>query len=318
MNLEPFRVLILTHMRPGATPRRWHRLPPLLAGRGWEVIHLSRERWRDFIPALVRFRPRVVVAAGAIGFLPALLRRWSLLRSYLVHDWIDDYAENMGRLYGRRLVSGLERIAVGGADLVSSPSVSRIQRARSWSRKAVFIPHGVEEDFDAAVPKNLPGTSRVGYVGIVNRAKRVDRLIEAVRGLPCELYLIGPAEDELVRNAPRNAHFLGEVPPREVAAYIKAFDIAVLTMDNDSCVKMVEYIRARRPIVALAGRVSGTLKDGEEALITDDLRSGIVRLIADPALRASLSAALARQETLTWPEVAGRFVREVEDQIRHS
>jgi len=259
-----------------------------------------------------------VVAAGPIGFFPSWLRRRGLLRSFLVYDWIDDYADNLGRLYGRRLVAGMERMAVVGADLVTSPSRSRTERAREAGRRAAFIPHGVEDDFDAAPPKTLAGTSRVGYVGIVNRAKRVDRLIDAVRGLPCELYLVGPAEGDLVRGAPPNAHFLGDVPPAEVAAYVKAFDIAVLTMDNDSCVKTVEYVRARRPIVALSGRVSRELEDGKEALITDDLRAGISRLIADAALRSSLSSALARRETFTWPEVAEKFMQAVEESIRCS
>lgn len=316
--VSDFRVLILTHMRPGATPRRWHRLPPLLAGLGWEVLHLPRGRWREFIPALVRFRPRAVVAAGPIAFLPALLRRRGLLRSFLVHDWLDDYAENVGSIYGRRLVSGLERIAVAGADLVTSPSAARAERARRAGKRAVFVPHGVEEDFDAVPPRDLPGRNRVGYVGIVNRAKRVDRLIEAARGLDCDLYLVGPAEEELVRSAPPNAHFLGDVPSRAVAGYVKSFDVAVLTMDNDSCVKMVEYIRARRPIAALAGKAALALKDNEEALIANDLRPALKRLLADAALRASLSAALARRETLTWPEAAARFARAVEDQLRRS
>ena len=290
-------------------------MPPLLAARGWEVLHLSKARWREFFPALKRFHPRAVVSAGPIGFLPAVCRRLGILRVFLVHDWLDDYAENMGHLYGYPVMSRLEKLAVTGADLVTSPSQFRTEKARRWGKKACFIPHGVEEHFERIPPKNLPGAVRVGYVGIANRAKRVDRLVEAARGLACDLYLIGPAETELIRNAPANAHFLGEVPPGEVPGYVKAFDIAALTMDNDSCVKMSEYIRARCPIVALSGRVARALQAGEEALIVDDLREGIARLIADPGLRAALSAALGRRETFTWPEVAEKFQEAVEAEV---
>lgn len=307
------KILFVSQLRPddlefSRNPRGWAALVHFWQVQGADVACA----WRDSVSAphrLVRavraFRPDLVVTGWLAAPLVVWLRRRGLIPAPVVHAWDDYYAEQAA--WPAWTIRPLERYAVQRADFVTSPSRWNIARAQHWGVPCRYVPHGSDPFPEAPDPDapRLAGDRILVYSGHQTVYQRTERLIQAVRGLPCDLYLAGPVNPAMRKRAPGNAHFLGLLPQRMMPRLYAQAHVLGHTSDQDSTFKVFEYIRARKPILALAGRVEHLLKHGETAYVTADLREGIKRLFGDAVLRAKLVSGVSAIPSFSWEETAG-------------
>jgi glycosyltransferase involved in cell wall biosynthesis len=157
----------------------------------------------------------------------------------------------------------------------------------------------------------------VVYTGHFYAWKGVDTLVEAMRGSPAHLYLVGGIPEMITAMRARlaaepNMHVVGWAPPAQVPLYLAAADVLALPNSGREAIssrytsplKLFEYMAAERPIVASdLPALREVLTDGANALLVPAdnaaaLRQAVDRLLANPAL----AARLARQARL---DVAG-------------
>lgn len=186
-------------------------------------------------------------------------------------------------------------------------------------------------------PRIAPATPgapvRVAFVGSFKRWHGLDLLVDAwiaarARGADLTLDLLGdgperPALQARVRHAGAGEHarFLGARPHPEVAAFLRAADIAVAAAPADvdpyfSPLKVYEYAAAGCAIIAPAcGQTGERFGHERDALLVPPgdagaLADALVRLAAEPSLRRRLGAAArqrARRE-FDWSHVARRLL----------
>ena len=290
---------------------RWHWLPFYFEKLGYEVDQVLKQEWKYFYLKYLKFKPDILISVGPIAFIPSLLKKLKFIRSPHIHDWTDDNVDINGREYGITKMALYEYFTVENADYITTPSIFRYERCKLWDKKAYYIPHGVREDFDEKEAVELKGKIKVFYGGEISRRKRVDMLIDAVKGLNCDLYLAGKTSYEL-KNTPENVHFLGFIPQKDLPGYLKAADILVLTADNDSSLKVFEYIKAGKAILGIRGRLNYVLTHLENAYLTDDLKSGLKILIQDEELRKQLARNVKKIKVYSWKEVARIYLKILE------
>ena len=266
----------------------------------------------------LKFKPDVLISVGPIAFIPSVLKKLRFVRAIHVHDWTDDNVDINGREHGITKMALYEYFTVENADYITTPSIFKYERCKLWDKKVFYIPHGVPEDFDEKHPVELEGEIKVFYAGEISRRKRVDMLIEAVKGLDCDLYLAGKVSEELKGKweGMKNVHFLGLIPQSELPRYLKAADILVLTADDDCTLKMFEYIKAGKAILGIRGRLNYVLTHLENAYLTDDLKKGLKVLIENEGLRKRLADGIKRVKVYTWREVADMYLRVLEEVLR--
>ena len=148
--------------------------------------------------------------------------------------------------------------------------------------------------------------------------KRVDRIMEALRGLPEDVHLLVAGDGDMQQawkqlsgelGLAQRVHFLGNVPHGRIPLYIRAADVFVLNSEYEGLSHtLLEVLNLGTPIVASG--VCGNpevVEDGVNGLLVDpndplELRAAIERLLADEQLRGRFVAAgLARR---------GQFTRE--------
>jgi glycosyltransferase involved in cell wall biosynthesis len=160
--------------------------------------------------------------------------------------------------------------------------------------------------------------------------KRVDGIIEALRGLPNDVNLLVAGDGDMLEEWRAHAtrlgladrvQFLGNVPHAWIPLYIRAADVFVLNSEYEGLSHtLLEVMNLGTPIVASA--VCGNpevIEDGVNGLLVDPrrpetLRAAVERLLADPALAQRFAAAgLARRDTfrrdVTFGEVERALVR---------
>jgi glycosyltransferase involved in cell wall biosynthesis len=150
------------------------------------------------------------------------------------------------------------------------------------------------------------------YLGDQALYKGMRRLMEAMRGLDADLFMVGTPNDSLLKLAPANVHFTGRVPPQEVQAVLSQADVLVNPSDQDSNFKLQEYIRAGKPILGVEGRMAWAFEHGKNAWLCSDLKEGMMRLAGDSALRDCLTAGVRAMPVLSWEQVA----RELESVLK--
>jgi glycosyltransferase involved in cell wall biosynthesis len=283
-------------------------LADLFRKAGCEVDYLYKKDLKWFYPQYLKFKPDVVISVHEEGPVPTIFKKLHLLRAPHVHDWVDDYTDINGKEHGIAFIAFCEYYTVANADFIITPSVYRKERCDLWGKRAFYIPHGVESDFDAKPLKSLQGKVKVVYAGEQSERKGVGNLIAAAAGLDCELYLIGRVNEAYSQRFRPNVHFLGQVDHTEIPGYLKAADILVMPADNDSTFKMFEYLKARAAILARRGKTGYVLTHLENAYLTDDLASGLRELMANPELRDRLREGTGRMKIHTWNEVAGMWL----------
>jgi glycosyltransferase involved in cell wall biosynthesis len=137
--------------------------------------------------------------------------------------------------------------------------------------------------------------------------------VRAFAGLPDSASLLvvgdGPEREAVEATVEAAAvgdrvRLVGKVPHAEVPSYLRAMDIGVAPFERQasfyfSPLKVVEYLAAGLPVVAtsqgelpeLIGPAGVTVAPGSHA----ELAAALQRLVADDALRASLSRLAPRQ-----------------------
>ncbi len=290
------------------TPRGWGALPHYWRLMGADVL----QAWRDDLIRPYRlfrllrgFRPDIVVTGWLAAPVIVFLRRVGAITVPVVHAWDDYYDEQSA--WPKWVVGPLEKYSVIHADFVTSPSRFNISKALHWGVPCRYVPHG--SDSPGVVPQGvdvprLTGKFIIVYSGNQSTYQRTERLIESVRGMDCDLYIFGRINEAMKAVAPENAHFMGMVEQSLLPYVYAQADVLAHTSDQDSTFKVFDYIRARKPILALSGRVEYFLKHGETAYITEDLREGIRTLSADRALCAHLVAQVSSIPCFSWENVS--------------
>jgi glycosyltransferase involved in cell wall biosynthesis len=185
-----------------------------------------------------------------------------------------------------------------------------------------MLPNGVDpvrfrperDDRDAVRGQlGLSDEPVVGFLGTLKPWHDVATLVHAMelvaRREPAPHLLVvgdGPERgrlEDLARNLQFSeaVTFTGEVPHDSVAAYIGAFDVAVLPYGADgdyfSPLKLFEYLAAERPVVATdVGDIGHCLTNGESGLTyppgdVNALAGAISALLSDPLWASSLARA---------------------------
>jgi phosphatidyl-myo-inositol alpha-mannosyltransferase len=191
------------------------------------------------------------------------------------------------------------------------------------------IPNGVDVPrFASAVPiaRWQDGTPNVLFVGRLEPRKGVLDLLKAHRilrktGSENRLLIVGsgPQEREARRYVAtrglQEVEFLGRVSDAEKAQLFRTVDVytSPATGGESFGVVLLEAMAAGAPIVAsdIHG-YKGVVRRGREGLLVPphepkELAAAIARLLADPGLRAEMSAAgRVRAEDFSWPRVAAR------------
>lgn len=305
------RIQIISHAtekNPAAIKMRWHWLPMYFEEFGHEVDHVFKQDWKYFYYRYLKFKPDVLISVGPIAFMPSLLKKMGLIRAPHVHDWTDDNVDINGKEHGITKMALYEYFTVENADYIITPSIYRKERCELWGKNVLYIPHGVDKDFDKKEPAKINGKVKIMYAGEQSKRKRVDKLIEAVKDLDCDLYLFGRTNKDFEKLASKEVHFMGLVDQKEIPGYLKSMDILVLTMDNDSCLKMFEYIKAGKTILGIRGKLNYVLSHTENAYLTDDLAKGLMVLINNHELRDHLEENVKKIKVDTWEEIAEKYI----------
>jgi len=314
------RIMVISHARekePKDVWMRWHRLPYLFKQKGHKIKYILKKDWKWFYLKYLKFKPDVIISAGVIGALPCFLKKIGLVRKPIIHDLTDNYTECMAAKHSIDKIAFLEHYIIKNSDFIISPSIAAIKKCKLFGKKAFYIPHGVNPDFDEKKPVKLKGKLKILYSGEQTKYKRVDELIKAVKDLDCDLYLLGTTNEEFKKFASKNVHFLGQVHHNNVASYLKAADILVITNNDDSTLKMFEYLKAGKVILGLKGRLEYFLSNKVNAYLTYDLAKGIKELTSNKKLREYLIKNAKKINVKVWDEIAEDYLELIKKLIRN-
>ena len=315
------KIQILTAARekvPDPPIHDFERLPILFRKLGHDVDYIVKSEWWRVYLRYLKFKPDVIISVGPIAALPGFLKRIGLIkRALLVNDWTDYWTETMGEKHGIAKIAFLEFYGIEKADLVVTSTIFNYDRARLLGKKAYYRQHGVDLNLEKVKEAKLEGKFKILYCGSQdNKMKRIEKLIDAVRDLDCDLYLMGKPNPDLQKIASKNVHFLGFIPPKEIPPYYKAADIITMTMDSDGSLKLFQAFKVGKPLLALNGRISNILTHRENAYLTPNLREGLIELMKDKKLREYLSNNIKKMKTMTWEEVAKYYIEILEKELK--
>jgi glycosyltransferase involved in cell wall biosynthesis len=226
----------------------------------------------------------------------------------------------------RALGGAVERSALRRADAVvvlTDRTAAALAADGVPADRVRTIPSGFDPHLFAGDPRDvLPEAARprIGYVGRLAPQKCADRLVEAFGRMcePASLVVVGDGPDRervhaLAAGLPR-VHLTGFVEHTAVPAVLASLDVLVLPSAYEEMGSVLtEAMASGLPVVASdVGGIPEVVRDGVTGLLVppgdvDALAAALDRLVADPCLRARLSAgARARAADYAWPRLAAR------------
>ena len=287
-----------------------------------ELATPLRYRWMGITPSLPLVlrslpRPDVVHVFGYRDAVTTLTAVWARLRSIpYVFEPLDMYVRRYRNVPVKRAFDRLlgEPVARGAALVIA---VSELERAELIEagldpRRVVVRPNGFpapHEERGSALRDRLglgPEVPLILNVGRISFKKGLDLLLEAVGGIPdVHLALVGPDDGdgtysrlEAMRARPELAgrvHLLPPVDDRQPRELYGEADVFVLPSWNESFGMVAAEAAAAGTPVVLTDRCGVAALLGERAAVivppdAGRIREAIVRVLADPALRARLAA----------------------------
>jgi glycosyltransferase involved in cell wall biosynthesis len=221
----------------------------------------------------------------------------------------------------RRAIHRLDRVALGEATKLAAISRNVAERLRSslGLEAEVVLPPPQHLDFRCEAYDDF-----VLSVGRLDRAKRVDLLLEALAAEPGLRAVIagdGPDRARLEELARRHgldgrARFAGRVPPEELAAlYARCLAVYYAPVDEDYGMVPYEAFLSEKPVVTTtdAGGPLDVVADRRTGLVCEprgEALAGAVRFLREhpDEVRSFGRAGKAVAEQVTWDHAIDRLL----------
>jgi glycosyltransferase involved in cell wall biosynthesis len=319
---------VLAAAAPGAPTRDEHfRLvgrAPFLDG---PLFYLSLP-WR-IARQLREFRPDAALVQGiheTVAFLIA--RRLARSATRVILDVQGDWHEAT-RLYGspfRRLLNPLNDAlaapAVRGADCVRTVSTQTTALVRALGREpaAIFPSYVDAEAFLERSPDALPERPRAVFVGVLERYKAFDTLVDAWRlaapRVPAAtLHVVG--DGSMRDRVPADVEWSRRLTAEEVAAAMDASWLVCLPSRSEGLprVALEAACRGRAIVGGNRAGIPDVVDDGVNGFLVDPddasaLADALVRILSDRALAARLGSA-ARKTGEEWGVTPTEYAEKV-------
>lgn len=284
---------------------------------------IGKSDWTKFYSFYRKFKPDLIIVEWVpASIIPLFLRRIGLINCPITLNWGDYYAEMMDNnlKHPKFIVKLMENYTVKNVDFITTVSKRNEKIAKAKGKMAFYIPHGIfNTDKKTKIRIDKLKTKKENitaiYLGDQTKWKKVDQLIEAVRGLPCDLFMFGETNPEFQKIAPENVHFMDWIDKLEVKSILEQADIVVNTGDQDCNYKIFEYINAKKAILAYDGLTNNILTNGENAFLTKDFKKGLIELIKNKKLRDKISRNIKKYRTYSWEEIADMYIKVYEEML---
>lgn len=250
-------------------------------------------------------------------FLQLWCRALGIRSVVTVHDGILHAGEN------HPLLQWWESACIRRADeliFLSRYVEANTRRRIGFSGQAHIILHGVLESVGAPPLRQLPARPRILFLGRIVRYKGVERLVEAVEGLPGNSYAHLTIAGMVVN---RPAHWGNPEKIRWITHWLSGTEMTELLTGHD--ILVLPYVEASQSGVLSLGigaampmvitRVGGMTEQLEEeeavwvAPSAKSIREGIRQLISEPERYEYLhQSLLRRREVSGWQESANSLL----------
>ncbi len=294
-------------------PMRWYMLPYHFAKQRHKVRYVIKKEWWKVPFIYWSFKPDVVIGVGLFAFIPAVMKKLRVLRKPLVFDWNDVYHEVMGIKHNPAKISYIEYYCAKNSDLVLTPSKFLEHKCKLLDINTSFIGHGCDLKFTNTKKTKLPGKNKFKafYVGEISKYKGVFDLVKSVEKLPyIDLCIAGP--NKLVNYKTKdNIHFLGKINHDDLPKYLNSADTLILANDQDSALKMYDYIKAGNCILAKKGRISYILDHNYNVYTSEDLGKGLLHLYNNKKLRLELKKNIKKIKVLSWDDITKKYISKI-------
>ncbi len=253
--------------------------------------------------------------------------------------WLSRHWDPVGLKWLLKFVEKLNLRAADRIFVVSSVERTNLIAAGIDPSKIIVNPNGVDPEMfrpncggdDVRNKLGVKGRIVVGFVGTFGPWHGSPVLAKAATLMgsdsKCHFLFVGvgeqlPQTESIISSAKVSATFTGNIPHKEISAYLDACDILVsphipLTDGNayfGSPTKLFEYLAMEKAIVASnLGQVGEVIKDDQNGLLVEpadpnELAAAIQKLSNDPELRSRLGTAARTTaiEHYTWRQNARR------------
>jgi glycosyltransferase involved in cell wall biosynthesis len=282
-----------------------------------EIKCVGKPDWKYFYSIYLKFKPDLIITEWIpASLIPLLLKKIGLIKCPITLNWGDYYSEMMEDTlkHPKFLTRFMEEYTARNADFITTVSRKNEAKARKIGKPVYYIPHGVfESNIKTKIKLSELKTKKenliVLYLGEQSKWKRVDKIIEASKELPCDLFLFGKTNLDFQKMASSNVHFMGYIDKMEVNSILQQTDILVITGDQDCSYKLFEYIKAGKVILAYDGLINNVLSNRENALLVKDFKEGLKELIQNKKLRDKLIKNVKKLPVYSWEQVADKYIK---------
>jgi glycosyltransferase involved in cell wall biosynthesis len=290
---------------------------PFYLNKKINLKSVGKPDWIRFYSIYSKFKPDLIIVEWIpASIIPLFLRRLGIINCPITLNWGDYYAEMMDNSlkHPKFITRWMEDYTVRNVDFITTVSRRNEKIAKKRGKQVFYIPHGI---FDTNKKtkvrleklKTRKGNTIAIYLGDQSKWKKVDQLIEAVKGLPCDLFMFGETNPEFQKIASKNVHFMGWIDRLEVKSLLEQADILINTGDQDCNYKLFEYINARKVILAYDGLTNNILTHGENAFLAKNFKTGLIELIKNKKLREKISRNIKKYKTYTWEEIIEMYLK---------
>lgn len=202
------------------------------------------------------------------------------------------------RIWVKKLI---EMIAYKLADAIITTSQSNFEYVeRNYSPRGVHIlvPNYVETD--VFKPMNVSKKKgSICFIGRLSQAKNLFALLEALKGLPYTLTIIGSGEqEEQLKNSANthevNANFLGNIPNHKLSEILNPHELFILPSFYENMPKtLLEAMACGMPVIGTNVKgINEVIEHGKNGILCDtdsnSIRKAIINLMGDEALKQNL------------------------------